>query len=117
MFVCSWVPEFDRLNKRAYTQILSFKARRPAHAASCLARVMAEAAKGAIAVAGNHDQAVGQERETMTSDAEFAMAWTRGQLGTEAREFSPADLDQLRGFAAAAIARIESRRRSGTGPQ
>ncbi|MDQ8158647.1 MAG: GAF domain-containing protein [Gemmatimonadota bacterium] len=37
--------------------------------------------------------------------------------GTEAREFSPADLDQLRGFAAAAIARIESRRRSGTGPQ
>ncbi len=52
-----------------------------------LARVMAEAAKGAIAVAGNHDQAVGQERETMTSDAEFAMAWTRGQLGAEAREF------------------------------
>ncbi len=37
--------------------------------------------------------------------------------GTEAREFSLADLDQLRAFAAAAIARIESRRRSGTGPQ
>jgi len=52
-----------------------------------LALVMTEAARGAVAVAGNHDQAVAQERESMTSDAEFAMAWTRGQLGPEAREF------------------------------
>jgi len=52
-----------------------------------VARVMAETAKGAVAVAGNHDQAVAEVRESMTSDAERAMAWTRGQLDGEAREF------------------------------
>jgi diadenosine tetraphosphatase ApaH/serine/threonine PP2A family protein phosphatase len=50
-------------------------------------RIMAEAATGAIAVVGNHDHAVGETRESMNSDAEVAMAWTRGQLGPEAREF------------------------------
>jgi diadenosine tetraphosphatase ApaH/serine/threonine PP2A family protein phosphatase len=50
-------------------------------------RIMAEDALGAIAVAGNHDHAVAESRETMTSDAETAMAWTRGQLGLEAREY------------------------------
>lgn len=49
--------------------------------------LMAETARGAIAVAGNHDQAVAEGRESMTSDAETAMAWTRGRLGPEAREF------------------------------
>lgn len=49
--------------------------------------LMAEAARGAIAVAGNHDRAVAEERESMTPDAETAMAWTRGRLGPEAREF------------------------------
>ena len=52
-----------------------------------MARVMAEAAKGAIAIAGNHDQAVALTAESMTPDAEHVMAWTRGQLGTAAREF------------------------------
>jgi diadenosine tetraphosphatase ApaH/serine/threonine PP2A family protein phosphatase len=50
-------------------------------------RIMAETARGAIAVAGNHDQAVANDREAMTPDAETAMAWTRGQLGPEARDF------------------------------
>lgn len=50
-------------------------------------RVRAETERGAIAVAGNHDQAVADDREAMTSDAETAMAWTRGQLGPAAREF------------------------------
>jgi diadenosine tetraphosphatase ApaH/serine/threonine PP2A family protein phosphatase len=50
-------------------------------------RVMAESDKGAMAVAGNHDLAVAEFRESMNADAETAMAWTRGQLGTEAREF------------------------------
>lgn len=50
-------------------------------------RIMAETARGAIAVAGNHDHAVALERDSMTSDAETAMAWTRGQLGSAAREF------------------------------
>ncbi|HJV47665.1 MAG TPA: metallophosphoesterase family protein [Geothrix sp.] len=52
-----------------------------------VARVMEESARGAIAVAGNHDQAVAEPRESMTSDAETAMAWTRGQLGPATREF------------------------------
>ena len=50
-------------------------------------RMIVETAKGAIAVAGNHDHAVAETKESMTSDAEIAMAWTRGQLGEEAREF------------------------------
>ncbi len=52
-----------------------------------LERVMAEAAQGAIAIAGNHDQAVALTAESMTADAENVMAWTRGQLGATAREF------------------------------
>lgn len=50
-------------------------------------RIMAETAGEAIAVAGNHDHAVSELHESMNSDAETAMAWTRGQLGAEAREF------------------------------
>ena len=52
-----------------------------------LERIMAETARGAIAVAGNHDQAVADVHESLTSDAEVAVAWTRGQLGPTAREF------------------------------
>jgi diadenosine tetraphosphatase ApaH/serine/threonine PP2A family protein phosphatase len=52
-----------------------------------LERIMAEADRGAIAVAGNHDRAVADVRDVMTPDAETAMAWTRGQLGPEARDF------------------------------
>lgn len=52
-----------------------------------LARVMAETERGGVAVAGNHDQALAETRESMTSDAEVAMAWTRGRLGAAAREF------------------------------
>jgi diadenosine tetraphosphatase ApaH/serine/threonine PP2A family protein phosphatase len=52
-----------------------------------LDRIMAETDHGAIAIAGNHDQAVNDTRESMTPDAETAMAWTRGQLGPTAREF------------------------------
>ena len=50
-------------------------------------RIMVATQHGAIAVAGNHDQAVAEVRESMNSDAEIAMAWTRGQLGVEARDF------------------------------
>jgi diadenosine tetraphosphatase ApaH/serine/threonine PP2A family protein phosphatase len=50
-------------------------------------RIMAETDRGAIAVLGNHDQAVAQTGESMVSDAEVALAWTRGQLGPEARAF------------------------------
>ncbi len=50
-------------------------------------RIMEATARGAIAVAGNHDHAIAESRESMTSDAEIAMAWTRGQLGTIECEF------------------------------
>jgi diadenosine tetraphosphatase ApaH/serine/threonine PP2A family protein phosphatase len=50
-------------------------------------QIMALTEKGGVAVAGNHDHAVAETRESMTSDAETAMAWTRGQLGPAAREF------------------------------
>jgi len=50
-------------------------------------RIIQETSLGAIVVAGNHDQAVAESHESMTSDAEFAMTWTRGQLGTGARDF------------------------------
>lgn len=49
--------------------------------------VMAAVERGAIAVGGNHDHAVGEARESMHSDAETAMAWTRGQLDAKARDF------------------------------
>ena len=52
-----------------------------------LERVMTEVRQGAVAVLGNHDQAVADTHESMISDAEVALAWTRGQLGREAREF------------------------------
>lgn len=58
-----------------------------AEPAAVVERLMALSARGAIAIAGNHDRAVGEERESMTPDAETAMAWTRGQLGPEARDF------------------------------
>jgi diadenosine tetraphosphatase ApaH/serine/threonine PP2A family protein phosphatase len=50
-------------------------------------RVMREVEHGAVAVLGNHDQALAETSESMISDAEIAIAWTRGQLGAQAREF------------------------------
>jgi diadenosine tetraphosphatase ApaH/serine/threonine PP2A family protein phosphatase len=58
-----------------------------AEPADVLELVMAEVDRGAVAVAGNHDHAVAHDQEAMTPDAETALAWTRGQLGLEAREF------------------------------
>ena len=55
--------------------------------AEVVQRVMQETDRGAIAVAGNHDQAVAHDQAAMTPDAETALAWTRGQLDAEAREF------------------------------
>jgi diadenosine tetraphosphatase ApaH/serine/threonine PP2A family protein phosphatase len=52
-----------------------------------LERIMDEATRGAIVIAGNHDRAVADDQESMTPDAETAMSWTRGQLGPDAREF------------------------------
>ncbi|HML07092.1 MAG TPA: metallophosphoesterase family protein [Xanthobacteraceae bacterium] len=43
--------------------------------------------KGAIAVRGNHDNAVGDLRERLNVEASVAIEWTRGELGTAERRF------------------------------
>ncbi len=49
--------------------------------------VMELVAGGAVAILGNHDNAVSDFREELNADAEVAISWTRGQLGPEARQF------------------------------
>jgi diadenosine tetraphosphatase ApaH/serine/threonine PP2A family protein phosphatase len=48
---------------------------------------MALVADGALAVAGNHDRAVGTVSETMNAEAQAAIEWTRGRLGAAQRRF------------------------------
>lgn len=43
--------------------------------------------KGAIAVRGNHDNAISNPRERMSVEAEFVIEWTRGELGSAERRF------------------------------
>ncbi len=43
--------------------------------------------KGAMAVLGNHDSAIGNPREQMNAEAKMAIEWTRGELGHSKREF------------------------------
>lgn len=49
--------------------------------------VMDLAAKGATAVRGNHDTAVGNPRVSMNVEARVAIEWTRHELGLPARDF------------------------------
>ena len=42
---------------------------------------------GALAVRGNHDNAIRSGSETMNAEAQAAIEWTRGRLGTEQRRF------------------------------
>jgi diadenosine tetraphosphatase ApaH/serine/threonine PP2A family protein phosphatase len=42
---------------------------------------------GAIAVRGNHDNAVGTTAESMNAEAQAAIEWTRGRLSTVQRRF------------------------------
>jgi diadenosine tetraphosphatase ApaH/serine/threonine PP2A family protein phosphatase len=43
--------------------------------------------QGAVAVRGNHDQAVSSSAETMNNEAQMAIEWTRGRLGAPQRRF------------------------------
>lgn len=43
--------------------------------------------KGALAIAGNHDSAVGDASERMIPEAQTVIEWTRGQLGAPERAF------------------------------
>ena len=44
-------------------------------------------AKGAIAVRGNHDNAIGVPSDSMNGDAQAAIDWTRNRLSGEQKEF------------------------------
>jgi diadenosine tetraphosphatase ApaH/serine/threonine PP2A family protein phosphatase len=52
-----------------------------------LTTVMDLAAKGAVALAGNHDRAAVSERGGMSEDAAYAVGWTRSRLTPAMREF------------------------------
>ena len=52
-----------------------------------LETVMRLVAEGAIAVLGNHDQAIGGPNTQMHPDAQLVAEWTRGQLGVAERDF------------------------------
>ena len=43
--------------------------------------------KGAVAVLGNHDSAIGNPREQMNLEARIAIEWTRGELSAAQRQF------------------------------
>ena len=49
--------------------------------------VMALVNDGAIAVLGNHDNAIGTPSETMNAEAQAAIEWTRGRLSAPQRRF------------------------------
>ena len=42
---------------------------------------------GALAVRGNHDNAIGTPSETMNAEAQAAIEWTRGRLSAAQRRF------------------------------
>jgi diadenosine tetraphosphatase ApaH/serine/threonine PP2A family protein phosphatase len=52
-----------------------------------VATVMDLVRQGAIAVRGNHDNAVSDTGEKMNVEAQIAIEWTRGQLGAAQRQF------------------------------
>ncbi len=56
-----------------------------------LKTIMDLADKGAVAVRGNHDNAVSNTREQLNAEAQIVIEWTRGELGSAERRF----LDEL----------------------
>jgi diadenosine tetraphosphatase ApaH/serine/threonine PP2A family protein phosphatase len=49
--------------------------------------VMDLVGKGALAVRGNHDTAIGSSAESMNAEAQAAIEWTRGRLSAPERRF------------------------------
>src|SRR3954471_3031279 len=52
-----------------------------------LETVMGLVERGAVAVLGNHDEAVSTPTITFNAQAQAAIEWTRGRLGAEQRRF------------------------------
>ena len=88
-------------NRQAFTACLDFARAHGAERIVCLGdyvgygadpewaveTVMGLAEKGALAVRGNHDSAVGIPSETMNAEAQAAIEWTRGRLSVPQRRF------------------------------
>jgi diadenosine tetraphosphatase ApaH/serine/threonine PP2A family protein phosphatase len=88
-------------NRQAFSACLDFARARGAERIICLGdyvgygadpewtvdMVMALVDKGALAVRGNHDNAVAGSSETMNAEAQAAIEWTRGQLSRVQRRF------------------------------
>jgi diadenosine tetraphosphatase ApaH/serine/threonine PP2A family protein phosphatase len=88
-------------NRQAFSACLNFARARGAERMVCLGdyvgygadpewtveTVMDLVENGAIAVRGNHDNAVGIPSESMNAEAQAAIEWTRGRLGASQRRF------------------------------
>jgi diadenosine tetraphosphatase ApaH/serine/threonine PP2A family protein phosphatase len=88
-------------NRQAFSACLDFARAQGAERMICLGdyvgygadpewavdMVMTLVDKGALAIRGNHDNAVAGFSETMNAEAQAAIEWTRGQLSTVQRRF------------------------------
>jgi diadenosine tetraphosphatase ApaH/serine/threonine PP2A family protein phosphatase len=88
-------------NRQAFTACLDFARARGAERIVCLGdyvgygadpewtveTVMDLVEKGALAVRGNHDSAIGISAESMNAQAQAAIEWTRGRLSASQRRF------------------------------
>ena len=88
-------------NRQAFTACLDFARARGAERIVCLGdyvgygadpewtveTVMDLVEKGALAVRGNHDSAIGISTESMNAQAQAAIEWTRGRLSASQRRF------------------------------
>ena len=88
-------------NRQAFTACLDFARAHGAEQIVCLGdyvgygadpewtveTVMGLVEKGALAVRGNHDSAVGTPSKSMNAEAQAAIEWTRGRLSAPQRRF------------------------------
>ena len=88
-------------NRQAFTACLDFARAHGAERFICLGdyvgygadpewtveTVMNLVEEGALAVRGNHDNAIGATAETMNAEAQAAIEWTRGRLSAVQRRF------------------------------
>lgn len=88
-------------NRQAFAACLALARRRGAAGVICLGdyvgygadpewtvdTVMELVSGGAFAVRGNHDEAIGNMRETMNVEAQASIEWTRGRLDVVQRRF------------------------------
>jgi diadenosine tetraphosphatase ApaH/serine/threonine PP2A family protein phosphatase len=88
-------------NRQAFSACLDFARARGAERIICLGDIVGYGADpewttevvmglvgdGAMAVRGNHDEAIGSATVSMNAEAQAAIEWTRGRLDTKQRRF------------------------------